>query len=156
MPMSALPTGCCTNIAEVRVQLPFRPFFRYCLSGVAKLPRSLAWNELFYNIVGQCLNVVAKKTNWTKGYKKNNCNVGTTFTDILFVLSIHKHHPIFITNNQLLQEFRFLKASRGMVPNVTTDHFDAKPTVIVKKAKDRLRKNISWWTYWVGSALLAD
>ena len=30
----------CTGIAEVRVRVPFRPFFRYCLSSVAKLRRS--------------------------------------------------------------------------------------------------------------------
>ena len=33
--------GHCTGIAEVRVRVPFRPFFRCCLSSIAKLRRSL-------------------------------------------------------------------------------------------------------------------
>ena len=31
----------CIGIAEVRVRVPFRPFFLYCVSSIAKLRRSL-------------------------------------------------------------------------------------------------------------------
>ena len=39
--------GLCTSIAEVRVRVPLRPCFRYSLSSIAKLRRTLQYRALF-------------------------------------------------------------------------------------------------------------